>query len=173
MQENPLKAEVRSEDEEQRINVVVKQSTTFKRTLLQVTGGRRQRCWVPVLGGRGGVGRAADHAGARAGAALVSALPGTCNLWQSWHAPGHVKAETQCTHPRCLLGLPLLAPCFLSFLLPGADITMLGDSRSVAKLLLPAGARVLDVEQLTVEQPPRDTGTVLGVIQREPVNYYR
>ena len=49
---------------------------------------------------------------------------------------------------------------------------MLGDSRSVAKLLLPAGARVLDVEQITVEQPPRDTGTVLGVIQRDPVNYY-
>ena len=40
MQENPLKAEVRSADDEQRINVVVKQSTTFKRTLLQVTGGR-------------------------------------------------------------------------------------------------------------------------------------
>ena len=50
---------------------------------------------------------------------------------------------------------------------------MLGDSRSVAKLLLPAGATVLDVEQITVEQPPRDTGTVLGVIQRDPVNYYR
>jgi hypothetical protein len=36
--ENPLKAEVRSGDEQQRINVVVRQATALKRTLLQVTG---------------------------------------------------------------------------------------------------------------------------------------
>lgn len=56
---------------------------------------------------------------------------------------------------------------------PHADITLLGDAKEVARLLLPPGAAVLGVETVSVEQPPRDTGTVLGVIQRDPVTYYR
>lgn len=58
MAENPLKAEVRGEGGQQRINVVVKQTTAFKRTLLQVTGkqgagaqaGGGARRWCLVVG---------------------------------------------------------------------------------------------------------------------------
>ncbi|KAI7837937.1 hypothetical protein COHA_008243 [Chlorella ohadii] len=87
--ENPLKAAVRSEDGQQRIDVVVRQATALKRTLFQVT-----------------------------------------------------------------------------------DISQLGDERAVAKLLLPPGATVLGIESVAVAQPPKDTGTVLGVIERDPVNYF-
>ncbi|KAL4433233.1 hypothetical protein ABPG77_003281 [Micractinium sp. CCAP 211/92] len=87
--ENPLKAEVRSEDGQQRINVVVSQAAALKRTLFQVT-----------------------------------------------------------------------------------DISQLGDPKAVARLLLPPGATVLSYATEAVPQPPKDTGTVLGVIERDPVNYY-
>lgn len=54
-----------------------------------------------------------------------------------------------------------------------ADITLLGDIKEVSRLLLPPGAAVLASGAVAVAQPPRDTGTVLGVIQRDPVTYYR
>jgi hypothetical protein len=53
-----------------------------------------------------------------------------------------------------------------------ADISQLGDARKVAKLLIPPGAVVAGVTSTAVAQPPRDTGTVLGVIERQPVTYY-
>jgi len=53
------------------------------------------------------------------------------------------------------------------------DISQLGDVRSVARLLLPPGATVISATSESVPQPPKDTGTVLGVIERDPVNYYR
>lgn len=43
----------------------------------------------------------------------------------------------------------------------------------MARLLLPPGAAVLSYTAEAVPQPPKDTGTVLGVIERDPVNYYR
>ena len=33
--------------------------------------------------------------------------------------------------------------------------------------------QVLGIESVSVAQPPKDTGTVLGVIERDPVNYFR
>ena len=156
MQENPLKAEVRSADDQQRINVIVKQSTTFKRTLLQVTGG-----WV--------AGWAQRSLCACVSLAIVSSLLGLRNFEAM--CPGSCEDTEESSFFHLLLP-GLIPPAWPLSFFP-ADITMLGDSRSVAKLLLPAGATVLDVEQITVEQPPRDTGTVLGVIQRDPVNYYR
>ncbi len=53
------------------------------------------------------------------------------------------------------------------------DISQLGDPREVAKLLVPPGALVASVTSFTVAQPPKDTGTVLGTIQRDPVSYYK
>lgn len=43
----------------------------------------------------------------------------------------------------------------------------------MARLLLPPGAAVLGYTTESVAQPSKDTGTVLGVIERDPVNYYR
>ena len=63
-----------------------------------------------------------------------------------------------------------IAPCCP--LLP-ADISQMGDARAVAKLLLPPGSAVLAVTSLVQQMPARDTGTVLGVLPRDPVTYYR
>lgn len=43
----------------------------------------------------------------------------------------------------------------------------------MANLLLPPGAVVASVSAASVAQPPKDTGTLLGTIQRDPVSYYR
>lgn len=45
-------------------------------------------------------------------------------------------------------------------------------------LVLPINAKprqlqVLGIQSVSVTQPPKDTGTVLGVIERDPVNYFR
>ena len=43
----------------------------------------------------------------------------------------------------------------------------------MARLLLPPGAAVLRVDSREVAQPPKDTGTLLGTIQRDPITYYK
>jgi hypothetical protein len=42
----------------------------------------------------------------------------------------------------------------------------------VAKFLVPPGAVVASASVTAVPQPARDTGTVLGLIERDPVSYY-
>lgn len=64
-------------------------------------------------------------------------------------------------------------PCSCKRCLQVTDISQLGDPKAVARLLLPPGATVLSYATEAVPQPPKDTGTVLGVIERDPVNYYR
>ncbi|KAI3426294.1 hypothetical protein D9Q98_008667 [Chlorella vulgaris] len=64
------------------------------------------------------------------------------------------------------------AAAYQRTLLQVTDISQLGDARKVAKLLIPPGAVVAGVTSTAVAQPPRDTGTVLGVIERQPVTYY-
>ena len=56
---------------------------------------------------------------------------------------------------------------------PPADISLLGEPKEVARLLLPPGATVVGLASTKVAQPPKDTGTVLGTIERDPVTYYR
>lgn len=51
------------------------------------------------------------------------------------------------------------------------DISQLGDPKAVARLLLPPGAVVVSVSSEAVPQPPRNSG--LGMIERDPVCYYR
>lgn len=67
---------------------------------------------------------------------------------------------------------PSQGPTSISTCTCAADISQLGDARKVAKLLIPPGAVVAGVTSTAVAQPPRDTGTVLGVIERQPVTYY-
>lgn len=148
MQENPLKAAVLSADGQQRIDVVVKQATLLKRTLLQVTG----ECHD--LTSREGV-EGAPAAPCRAPPATkrTSRAPGS-----SLHALPPPLSPLCCAAPAAAAA--------------AADISQLGSPRDVAKLLLPPGATVLALDTASVAQPPRDTGTVVGVIQRDPVTYY-
>jgi hypothetical protein len=53
------------------------------------------------------------------------------------------------------------------------DITGWGNSSEVSKLLLPVGARVTKFEQEKVDRPPKDTRTIMGVVDVPPLNIYR
>ena len=53
------------------------------------------------------------------------------------------------------------------------DISQLGTPQEVISFLLPPTTRTLSSSVRTIEQPPKDTGTVMGVIQRDPVIIYR
>lgn len=53
------------------------------------------------------------------------------------------------------------------------DITQLGGPNEVSRLILPPGTRVLATSVNKIPIPPRDTGTVVGVIERDPLVIYR
>jgi hypothetical protein len=53
------------------------------------------------------------------------------------------------------------------------DVSQLGSPKEVIDVLLPPTTRILAASTATFPQPPRDTGTVLGVIDRDPVTIYR
>eukprot|EP00887_Chlorella_sp_A99_P007557 scaffold28.g7557.t1 len=53
------------------------------------------------------------------------------------------------------------------------DITGLGSQAEVAALLFPPGARLLAAGAQAYALPPRDTGTVFGVLQRAPITIFR
>lgn len=58
-------------------------------------------------------------------------------------------------------------------LLQITDIAQLGTVEEVARLLLPAGSRVAGATVLSFPQPAKDTGTLLGAIERPPRQLYR
>ena len=58
-------------------------------------------------------------------------------------------------------------------LLQVTDVSQLGTPEEVALLVLPPGSRVARAQVVTFPQPPRDTGSVLGVIERPPKQLYR
>jgi hypothetical protein len=58
-------------------------------------------------------------------------------------------------------------------LLQVTDVSQLGTPEEVARLVLPPGSRVARAEVLLVPQPPRDTGSVLGTIERPDRQLYR
>jgi len=53
------------------------------------------------------------------------------------------------------------------------DITQLGTLEEVGRLLLPEGSKLLAGNVVSFPQAPRDTGTALGIIEREPIHQYR
>ena len=53
------------------------------------------------------------------------------------------------------------------------DITGWGDGQEVGQVLLPPGARVASFETQIDPQPPKDTGTVRGIVDQPPRVYYR
>lgn len=53
------------------------------------------------------------------------------------------------------------------------DITGLGSPADVAQLLFPPGARLLSLGAESFPLPPRDTGTLRGVLERQPITIYR
>ena len=53
------------------------------------------------------------------------------------------------------------------------DIKQLGSIDEVARLILPPGTKILDSSVRKFELPSKDTGTVIGVIDRDPVLVYR
>ncbi len=53
------------------------------------------------------------------------------------------------------------------------DISQLGTPQQVAQLVLPRDVRVLSTVVSKTALPPKDTGTVLGVVDRDPVTTYR
>ena len=53
------------------------------------------------------------------------------------------------------------------------DISQFGTPQQVAQLVLPRDVRVLSTAVSKTELPPKDTGTVLGVVDRDPVTTYR
>lgn len=53
------------------------------------------------------------------------------------------------------------------------DVTQLGSPQDVARLLLPPASTVVSAQVITIPQAPKDTGTVLGVIERPPIQQYR
>ena len=62
---------------------------------------------------------------------------------------------------------PLLWPAQLT------DISQWGSAEEAARLLLPRGARLLAASAAVVSQPPRDTGTLVGVVEQAPRTIYR
>ena len=53
------------------------------------------------------------------------------------------------------------------------DISQWGSAEEAARLLLPRGARLLAASAAVVSQPPRDTGTLVGVVEQAPRTMYR
>ena len=53
------------------------------------------------------------------------------------------------------------------------DISQFGTPQQVAQLVLPRDVRLLSTAVSKTPLPPKDTGTVLGVVEREPVTTYR
>lgn len=53
------------------------------------------------------------------------------------------------------------------------DISQLGSIEEVSKLVLPPGSRIDGASVRTFPIAPKDTGTVVGVIERDPVVVYR
>lgn len=53
------------------------------------------------------------------------------------------------------------------------DIRDWGSGADVSKVLLPTGARVLSFSEAVVPRPPRDTGSVMGVVELPPLHIYK
>lgn len=53
------------------------------------------------------------------------------------------------------------------------SISQLGSAEEVSKIILPPGTKVQEVSVRTFEVPSKNTGTVVGVIERDPVVIYR
>jgi hypothetical protein len=54
-----------------------------------------------------------------------------------------------------------------------SNISQWGDPRDVATLLLPPGATVYSYETISIPQPARQTGTIVGTLARDPIMLYR
>ena len=53
------------------------------------------------------------------------------------------------------------------------DIAQFGTPEQVASLVLPRDVRMLGTAVTRTALPPKDTGTVLGVVDRDPITTYR
>ena len=53
------------------------------------------------------------------------------------------------------------------------DISQFGTPQEVASLVLPRDVRLLGTAVTKTPLPPKDTGTVLGVVDRDPITTYR
>eukprot|EP00892_Ulva_mutabilis_P002867 jgi/Ulvmu1/12581/UM092_0011.1 len=53
------------------------------------------------------------------------------------------------------------------------DISAWGNGTEVAQLLLPAGTRLASFQKISIPRPPRDTRTVRGVVEQDPLSIYR
>jgi hypothetical protein len=53
------------------------------------------------------------------------------------------------------------------------DISQFGTPQQVASLVLPRDVRLLGTAITKTPLPPKDTGTVLGVVERDPITTYR
>lgn len=53
------------------------------------------------------------------------------------------------------------------------DISAWGTGAEVAQLLLPGGTRLSSFEKVSIPRPPKDTRTVRGVVEQEPLSIYR
>lgn len=53
------------------------------------------------------------------------------------------------------------------------DIAQFGSAQETARLVFPPGTKVMSAKSLEFPQPAKDTGTVLGKIERDPLHVYR
>lgn len=53
------------------------------------------------------------------------------------------------------------------------DISQYGDIAAAQSVLVPSGSKVLDKSTARVQQEPRNTGTVAGVVKVPPITIYR
>lgn len=58
-------------------------------------------------------------------------------------------------------------------LLQITDISQFGNLQEASRLLFPPGTKVFSAADIEFPQPAKDTGTLLGKIEREPVHVYR
>lgn len=58
-------------------------------------------------------------------------------------------------------------------LLQITSITQLGSLQDVSRLILPPGTKIINASVKEFPLTPKDTGTVVGVIQRDPLILYR
>lgn len=53
------------------------------------------------------------------------------------------------------------------------DISQYGDIAAAQSVLVPPGCKVVDKSTFKVPQPPRNTGTLAGVVKVPPSTIYR
>ena len=142
----PLRAKFLSEDGKEQLTVIQRNGSELKQFLFQARPGR---CTVGI----------SSTVGISAPVAAQCILPGAAN-------------KSAALGPASITELRFRK----SKLLPPAqvqDIRQFGSLEEVAALLLPKEVQVLAQGSSTVEQEPRDTGTVLGVVQLPPQTFYR